>query len=435
MPEKFTPSRPDRELISLLLDDPTRKTPPLRLENFSEYSFSSNFLQPTDGWNFAFGTEFLDSDTARLIVPGNKVELLIQGALQSTGYIDSVSISTSRGGGKEYRIEGRDKMAIAVDACANPLFSAKDGETLADFLPRLFKDYGWPNEDDFSIDAEADRDIRSNTHGARSKTKKSEGKGFGKRALKQYKIHQKRANAKESVWEFASRITQRLGLWIWASADGETLFVSTPDFEQAPKYKLLVNREGTTNVLSSSVKHSSMNQPSAIIADGYSYGGEFGKSKIIVVMFNNMVSLGDLPQDPEVLKYEKAGAKFIEGPVFPFASLVKLNKYKPVYLHDDESQNLEQLEAFVRREMSLLQRQSIEASYVVEGHGQIVDGTFAPWTVDTIVSVDDKPAGLKEDMYILGRTFEKSRSGGTTTKLELIRKNTIVFSDTSSKKH
>lgn len=431
MPETFKPSQVDKEFISLLLDDPTKKRPPLRLEKFTEYSFSSNFLQPTDGWHFSFGTEFLDAETAGMIVPGTLVELFVNGALQSTGYIDSLTVSTSRGG-KEYRIEGRDKLARAVDACADPLFSAKDGETLADFLPRLFKNYGWPDEENFSIDAAADRDIRSNEF--RSKSKKSEGKGFGRRALKQYKLHQKRANARESIWEFASRITQRFGLWIWASADGRTLFVSTPDFEQEPRYKLLVNREDTTNVLSSSVKRSAMNQPSAIIADGYSYGGEFGKSKNVVIMFNKAVSLGDLGQDPEVLKYEKAGAKFIEGPVFPFPNLMTLNSFKPVYLHDDESQTLEQLEAFVRREMSLLQRQSLEVAYVVEGHGQIVDGTFKPWTVDTIVSVDDQPAGLKEDLYVIGRTFNKSRGGGTTTNLELIRKNTISFTDTSSKK-
>jgi hypothetical protein len=35
-------------------------------------------------------------------------------------------------------------------------------------------------------------------------------------------------------------------------------------------------------------------------------------------------------------------------------------------------------------------------------------------------------------MYVLGRTLRQSRNGGTTTDLELIRLNTLVFAGPAS---
>jgi len=66
---------------------------------------------------------------------------------------------------------------------------------------------------------------------------------------------------------------------------------------------------------------------------------------------------------------------------------------------------------------------AVEATYVVEGHA--ING--APWCVDTCVHVTDEIAGLDEDMWVQARTFAKSRSGGTSTTLKLIRKHTLDF--------
>ena len=98
-----------------------------------------------------------------------------------------------------------------------------------------------------------------------------------------------------------------------------------------------------------------------------------------------------------------------------------------VYMIDDEAKTLEALENFVRREMALLQHKSLQVNYTVEGHGQNTPAGFVPWTVDTIVEVNDEVAGLHKKLYVLGRTFVKSRDGGTTTQLELIRRNSLAF--------
>jgi len=77
----------------------------------------------------------------------------------------------------------------------------------------------------------------------------------------------------------------------------------------------------------------------------------------------------------------------------------------------------------VKREMSLLMHRSLVAHYTVVGHLQ----DDVAWTVDTVVDVDDDIAGLKERMYVLARTFHKSRQSGTTTDLELVRLGTVQF--------
>lgn len=435
MPESFVPSQPEKELVSLFVQAPRRgqsndnERPIILLEEFTEYSFNSNFLTPTDGWSFTVAAEKLPPDLVPLLVPGAEVQLYVNGFAQSSGYIDSITKSASRSAGTEWRIEGRDRLGQVVDSCADPLKQFKESQTLLDALKELFGPFGWSNEADFVEDNDANRALKTGQQ-RRAKTKSSEAKGFGRRAVKATKLHQLRPYSREGVFEFASRMSQRFGLWLWLSADGEQIIVSTPTFDQEPSYKLIRSAD-QTNVLDGSVKFDFADQPTHIVADSYSHGGEFGKGRIKVVMANVAVRFEDeefVP--PEITKLIKAGAKVLGGPTLPAANSFIAQRPRILYLHDDESKTLEHLENFVRREMALLQRKSLSAHYTVEGHGQFVEGKFVPWAIDTTVDVYDEVASLEERLWVLGRTFNKSRSGGTTTSLELIRLNSLLFSDT-----
>jgi prophage tail gpP-like protein len=438
----FTPSQPEKEQVSLVLkafteepvwEDFVKALPGrgshrnIEIKNFTEYSFNSNFLSPTDGFSFTIGAERLTDEMKQWLIPGSPVELRIGDAIQATGFIDSVEISASRGSGTTWRIEGRDILSPAVDAGADPTISFKEGQTLADALKTLFKPFGWSQESQFAIANDANLTLKSPKF--RAKTKKSQAKGFGKRAIRDYKIHQLRAYPREGVFEFASRIAQRHGLWLWASADGKQLIASTPNFDREPYYTLIRKADGTTNVLDGSVKRDISEQATHIVADGYAAGGEFGKSPIKCLVANGTVTSPQLDISLFV-KYGNAGANVINGPAFPLSSGMVVPRRRTVYLHDDEAHTQEQLDNFVRRELALMQRKSITLRYTVEGHGQNTPFGFQIWTVDTTVKVEDEVAGLNEVFYVFARTFHKSRSGGTTTSLELIRLNTMVFSDT-----
>jgi hypothetical protein len=57
--------------------------------------------------------------------------------------------------------------------------------------------------------------------------------------------------------------------------------------------------------------------------------------------------------------------------------------------------------------------------YTVFGH--VLGGTFL--AADTMVAVDDTINGIRENLYVAGRRFQRSKSGGTITILELRKPN------------
>jgi prophage tail gpP-like protein len=414
----FIPSHAESEQVALTLIER-----PLILKNWKSYEFSSHFLTPTDGWSFTIGAEDLDDETKQALRVGVRVSLTINGAVQAHGYIDAISISASRSGGLEYTIQGRDTLAQAVDSCADPTQSLKEGMNLEQALVSLFAPFGWGSPDRFTVTNDASRGVKTGT--ARGVKYTKGGRRKPPRPTMEYLLHQLRPHSREGVFEFASRIAQRFGLWIWSTASGEQLVVSKPAFDVDPYYVLRRNRKGTTNVLDGTVHYNIADQPTLIVADGVSGGGEFGRGRIKTIMGNTAVFC----TDPAYLKpFEKyPDAKRLLGHNFP--TLMRVPRARTLYLHDDESQTQENLDAYVRREMALLQRRSITADYTVEGHGQNTPDGFVPWTVDTTVDVEDEVAGFFERMYVMGRTFRKSRDGGTSTHLELIRLYTLEFGE------
>ncbi|HVH44837.1 MAG TPA: hypothetical protein VM925_20930 [Labilithrix sp.] len=422
----YTPTAPDRQQVRVRVMDEH-----VDLTRWTHYSFASNFLTPSDGWSCTIGDGNLDERERRALVPGARVRLYVDQAPLAEGFIDTVAVSADRSSGVQYTIDGRDRLGLAVDGIADPTLQFKKGATLADVLKELFAPFGWVADEHFRIDNDANRDAK--TGGVRGVPTTKGGKKTGPKPLKDFVLHQLKPHNHEGVYAFASRITQRFGLWIWCTADGEQLVVGRPDFQQEPRYELRRTRGGDTNVLSGEVKFDMTDQPSVIIADGFSGGGEFGKGRIKSFCVNPYFGVDEdafvLPEVTELLKKFPDAEQVTMTIPTPYKRRRVNAPIRPMFLHDDESKTQEQLNNFVRREMSLLLRKSMTAHYIVEGHGQNVSGTFTPWDVDTVVEVHDEVAEVHERMYVLSRTFEKSRSGGTHTRLELVRLNSIQFGD------
>jgi prophage tail gpP-like protein len=343
-----------------------------------------------------------------------------------------VAIDADRQSGVVYQIDGRDRLGPVVDGIADPRRQYKAGLTLEGFLHAEFFRYGWNRPEHFVIDNSANRDAK--TGGIRGVPMSKGGKKHGPKPLKSFVLHQLQPYQHETVFAFVSRVAQRFGLWIWCSGDGKKLIVGKPDFDQPPRYFLQRNDHGGlsgTNVLGGTVKYDMSDQPSVIIADAFGGGGEFGKSRHKCYCVNPYFGYdanGQLVEGIQELIDAYPGATAVRFDGIQTDSRRMTGPYRPLVLHDQSSQTQEQLEGYVRREMSLLLRKSLTANYTVEGHGQLdSSGNFTAWDVDTVVTVQDEVAGVNENMYVLGRTFEKSRSSGTHTKLELIRLNSIQF--------
>ena len=108
-----------------------------------------------------------------------------------------------------------------------------------------------------------------------------------------------------------------------------------------------------------------------------------------------------------------------------FAVRMPNARVRAVYLHDDESKTIQQLEDFVRREMALRQQASVVVHYTFEGHTLM----GIPWYTNSVAHVDDDALEIHGRMWCISRSFSKSRGGGTHASVEFIMPNTMSFGE------
>jgi prophage tail gpP-like protein len=405
----------DDDQIALVLADSG-----VRLTTWTSYTFNSHFLTPTDGFSFTVAHESLPATVDNAIVPGAKVQLLINDKPQCTGYIDKVGRSRSREGGTEIRIEGRDALSPAVDATMDPRVRFSKGQTLADVLQATLGPFGFTT---FNTD---DDDNRQKQTGRKHGTEKA----AGKKKLAAIQLHQLKPYPKEGLFAFVHRIANRHGLWVWCSGDGESVVASTPDYV-TPPIATLVRKPNASNILMGEATFSVGEQPSGIVAQGFGGGGEFARSRLTAYAVNPAVSLpaGSTPTLQQIKTAYPEAVDAYDG-ANPFSGFATMVTRWPrlTFMHDDEAKTVDELKAFVRRELSLKLRESLEYRCTVRGHTFVdKEGTRVPWCVNTMVQVEDAIGKVHEPLWVLSRTFTKSRGSGTLTTLELTRPYTMVF--------
>jgi prophage tail gpP-like protein len=464
----------DPEVITLEIGPGGGNGVGVTLDTWKSYSFNSNFLTATDGWSFTLGDDTITDEVRIAIAPRQKVILRINGNVQCTGYVDKVSTRSSRSGGTEITIEGRDTLSPAVDSVIDPRLKFTPEMKLLELLRAVFGPFGFKLENQFLIDNEDNRNVMS---GRKHKTTKAgavhnqkvidkarkDAIEHNKAArlaqhrelrpgekptklklvpvpgsLSNYDLHLLKPDLHETAFTFASRVAQRFGLWIWATADGDHLVIGKPNFEQDPDFEAVHRRNTGTgaanNVLSASVTMDGGSQPSVIFASGSGTGGENPRDQFTLGVVNPGIQT-----DNSVLfeAYSKtrmldisylgdgySGTTEISTPGGAYVDTFA----RPLYLTDANSKSQEELECFLKRELALRRQKAFSYTFEVLGHNYTAgDGAKVPWTVDMVVSVEDDYCDVHEDLWVIGRTFTKSRNGGTTTKLECVRLHTLEF--------
>jgi prophage tail gpP-like protein len=385
----------------------------LAFQRFLHYDYRQDFLTPADSWSWSIDVDELSDIDITAITPGARVELYVDELRQTVGFIDDIRIRSIRNSGSVMTVTGRDWLSPAVDGHIDPKTRFKPTMSILDVVQASFEPYG--------IKAVAD----DNTANRNAIT----GAKYGVRTTKTGRVkksvlnHQLKPYPNEGAFAFASRVTQRAGLWIWPAADGETVIVGTPEYDQDPRYQLRhrIDDGGVkSNVLESDVTNSGKNQPRVIIATGFGGGGEYAKSTLKGGIFNPVIqSLDDsdiIDAYPEI--------KFLGVPPFT-AALVPITEpgARPLFLYDPESHTQDQLNSFLYRGLSLCMRQSLAAHYTIEGH-KLNNQAIA---IDTIIDVDDDRSNLHAPMWVLGRQMSKDVGGGTKTTLDLIRPGSLIF--------
>jgi len=400
----------DQVVLSVVPDGSSEGRP---IKTWTRYSFNSNFLTPTDGWEFEIGGKTIDKSLFEVLVPGVKIQLSVNGHVQATGRVDDLEVSADRSQGTVLRVTGRDMMGQVVDGNADPKLQFTRDMTLTQILVKVLVDqFGFGG---VLQNPAADRDVKTGQQRGDKRTKKG-------KPIKSLQAHQVRPYANESAFAFLARIVTRFGLWLWTTADGASVIVDIPDFEQQPLYTLRRRTDDQAihnNVLSGGVRLSMADQPTHIVCDGFGGGGEFGHSRLRCFISNPVFSANNGPildAYPDIVHIETDFTITSPPPIdIPHA--------RCIYLHDEESRTADELENFARRQLALRMHRSLVAHYEVAGHTQ----NGVPWEVDTIVNVQDDLGGLHEPMWVLSRTFTKDRHAGTRTHLDLVRKGSLEF--------
>lgn len=405
----------------------------LTLNTWKSYHFNSNFTSATDGWSFTLGDEDLSDDIRLAIAPRQKVTLSVNGRTQGAGIVDRVIVNASRSGGTEVTIEGRDAFSPLVDSVVDPRVQFNQGMNLRQFLEAVFLPYGWNSNQifDFSDQDALDRGVLTGkAHGVHT-TKKG-------KPIKQYQLHELKPKAHETAFAFAQRVTQRFGLWLWPSVDGNFVICGQPDFDQKPEF-FAIHKRGRPGAVNNIVKSSLQrdfghSQPSVIICSGFSSGGELSVDQFTVGIANPMVQTDLTPIWKAYPKVKPIDLSYLgkdfsgngkDTSIYNATGLaVTDTNARPLFLTDPDSKDISQLEAFAKRELALRIHRSFLYKFEVEGHSQPVAGE---WNVNCMVGVDDDVSDVHGSFWILDRTFIKDRHGGTRTTVECILPGSLQF--------
>lgn len=410
-------SPPELDEVVISFDDAG-----ITVGNWTSYSHNQHFLTPTDGWSFTLGDERAQEVLSRL-VPGERVSFRVNGVVQGHGFIGIIDSSATRSGGSVMTVEGRDVFAPLVDSCVDPTLRFQPGNSVREIVTAVMSNFGFTG--DFEDDNAGNRAVIT---GGKVGFKVSKKKG---RISKKFLNHGARPYNREGAFDFLSRVLKREGLWIWPTADGASYVVGAPDFEQEPSFNLTLRRgdSSANNVEDAGARKDWEEQPTVVVATGSGAAAAFPGARLKVIVTNEFVAIdpatGELHPDVQKVYAANPDALILPPRTSAFATkdIFKPQSARALYIHDDEARTLEQVSYFAQRELALRQRRTLTYSAEVEGHTQ----NGAPWSVDTMVTVDDDYNNVHERLYVLSRTFSKSRNGGTRTKLELIRPGTLEF--------
>ncbi|MEQ8721044.1 MAG: hypothetical protein RID81_07190 [Sandaracinaceae bacterium] len=376
------------------------------LDGWTEYEVASDMFSPASG--FAFAVAAGRSSTAErerlrdLVSPGASVTLQVRGfdgasSRQLSGIIDKRKTSTTRQHGTVYHVTGRDVGAFLADSDAPlDLLSQAESTAFLDVVRAAVDPWGL----EVTADAAAARDVltgREITRTRRRLERDRERSASGPRAQRNHangiapeeipalRIAQAKPKPGQTVWDFLSAHAARLRLMLWISPDGRVV-VGSPDYGQASSYGLVRKYDGTGNVLEGDAEDSADGLYSHIEVYGRTGGGDAYRSRL---------------------------RAFAVSPSLPFT--------RRLVIHDQSIRTQADADARAARELMASELSGRVLSYSVEGHGQA--GLL--YAIDTIADVIDEPAGIRGRYYVIGRSFRRDRSQGTSTNLTLIPEGAI----------
>src|SRR5579859_4660670 len=259
--------------------------PGIDYDHFLGYEYGEDFLTPSDTWSFSLDQDELSDTDVGALVPGARVEVSIDGNPQSVGFIRKVRSKGTKDSGSVLMVEGRDWLSPVVDGHIDPSVHFNEGMNLGQLMQTVFSPFNVTVQ--FVTDDTADLN---------AKTGRVYGTPTSKRGvpLKQFVLHQLKPYPQEGAFQFAARVAQRFGVWIWPLADGKTVMVGKPNFDAPARYAIHHKVDETrdqNNVIDWDVQASDEEQPSIIFGSAVGGGGEFAHGTLRAVIVNPLVQV------------------------------------------------------------------------------------------------------------------------------------------------
>lgn len=430
----------------------------LEIKTWDSYSIRADFLTPTAAFDLILSTNS-PSAYNEIFVDGTELQIFVNEWEQMTGTIERVETALDRDAGFVYKISGRDFLGPVVSASIDPKVRISANQTVADFVSLVLAPYGLSkvyigDEYNYSIvtgytkgrGKAQTKTFKINEAKSRKETSVTTAKvvydtktvtqvvSFDRPDLKKIPLDQLKPKIGDGAMQVIERLLHRLGLQMWAAADGSGVIVDAPDFVTAPIHKLVRHYNGgdQNNVEEGVRSINAEVQPSCVIGVGQSSGADMAKIRLKCIAVNELVSVNPdgsfAPHVQDIIaRYPGIKVLPLRKNLIPATDrVVSRRKPVPVFIKDDESKTMDQLAAFTRRKLSERQREYFSVTYIVQGHSY---GEQFPYAINTNVEVDDDFLGIHENLWVLGRTFTKSRNGGTKTELQLIKPYTLELGD------
>lgn len=425
----------------------------VEIKTWKSYSVRHDFLTPTAAFDFTFATNApLAYD--EVFQAGAEVVISCDNAPQMTGVIERVRKRASRDSGTVYTISGRDILGPVVSASIDPKIRISSNQTVFDFLTLVLGQFGinkvivgdalnYSIVTGYQKGKGGTQTRTSQVKEAKSRTAAGSTKATivyetktvtqvvsrDRPDLKAIPLDQLKPKIGDGAMQVIERLLHRLGLQIFAMADGSGVVVDSPDYTTPPVHRLVRRFDGQAqnNVLEGENDTNAEAQPSCVLAVGQSSGSDMAKIRLKAIAVNELVAVNPdgtfAPHVQDLIaRYPGVRVLPLREQLIPATNrIVSRRPQVPLIVKDDESKSIEQISAFARRKLSECQRRMLAATYLVAGH--TYDGS--PWAVNTNVHTDDDFLNIHEDLWVLGRTFTKSRDAGTRTELSLIRPYTL----------
>lgn len=423
------------------------------ITTWDKVSIKSDFLTPTGAWDLTMSLE----DPLRrqeLFQEGDKVQICINNKPQITGYLEHINSRQDRGGGLTYQLYGRDILGPVVFANVDPKIKIVESMTVLDLLNAVLKDSKIGtiyNSDDLNINIitginkkVSNSKTKVATQIAFAKPVTGDNKSFqleyqsetinvfkaaSRPDLKTLKLKDLKPRQAEGCYDFINRVLSRLGLRMWAMADGTGVVIDRPDFASIAEHKIIrkISNNSSNNLLNGELNINAEIQPAAILASGTSLDADEESVKVKVLAINELVGLDSSGQPIQLIKDIIARNPGLK--ILPLRRQLVENRRKfsdsyiptVLYLKDDESRSFAQLSAFARKQLSVKQKEYFVYTGTVAGL------TFEkkPYSINTMVSILDEVLGVDEPLWVLNKSFNKTRGEGTTTNLTLIKPYTL----------